>query len=88
MKFFRNLPSDFIIQWFKTNTSGTCTIDGNEVSTNDEGTKVENNKTEFNVVGDNKYGYITIPKNWAKFYDVDMNYITGVSTVHNKFPTE
>lgn len=59
--------------WFKNNTSGTCTIDGNEVSTEDIGNKVENNKTEVNVVGDNKYGYITIPKNWAKFYDVDGN---------------
>lgn len=53
--------------WFKNNTSGSCTIDGKEVVDENE----VNSNNENTVVGDNNYGYITIPKKWGKFYDVD-----------------
>ena len=59
---------NYIIQfndWFISNTSGSCTIKGKEIE--------KNNNEETTVVGDNKYGYINIPKNWGKFYDVDGN---------------
>lgn len=63
--------------WFKTNTTGVCTIDGKEVSNsnNNEDTEEENNtiNEETQVVGDTTYGYLTIPKDWIKFYDVDGN---------------
>lgn len=64
--------------WFKSNTSGYCTIDGEKVSKeeikdNDKNNNNNNNNETTTIVGDNKYGYITIPKNWAKFYDVDGN---------------
>ena len=59
---------NYIIQfndWFISNTSGSCTIKGKEIE--------KNNTEETTVVGDNKYGYINIPKNWGKFHDVDGN---------------
>ncbi len=78
--------------WFKSNTSGYCTVDGKRVSketkkdsdenkTDDESAnnKKDNDNNEnkldkdVKVVGDNKYGYITIPKNWSNFYDIDGN---------------
>lgn len=62
--------------WFKSNTSGYCTIDGEKVSKEEirDNDKNNNNNNETTtIVGDNKYGYITIPKTWAKFYDVDGN---------------
>lgn len=64
--------------WFKSNTLGYCTIDGEKVSEeeikdNDKNNNDNNNNETTTIVGDNKYGYITIPKNWAKFYDVDGN---------------
>lgn len=41
---------------------------------------------------DYEYGKTRIPVDslikLAKFYDVDMNYICGVSNKHNKFPAE
>lgn len=54
--------------WFISNTSGSCTIKGKHIEEN-----LEEDNEETNVVGDNKYGYINIPKNWGKFYDVDGN---------------
>lgn len=60
--------------WFKSNTSGYCTINGEKVSKEEIKEKEEDsNNINTTVVGDDKYGYITIPKNWAKFYDVDGN---------------
>jgi hypothetical protein len=65
-------------KWFTTNTSGSCTIDGKEVSKDEiKDQTSNNNKTETvedsKRVGQDKYGYVTVPKNWAKFYDVDGN---------------
>ena len=62
--------------WFESNTSGYCTINGEKVS--------EENKDEEEIpnqdivqegqrVGNDEFGYITIPENWAKFVDVDGN---------------
>lgn len=58
--------------WFVTNTAGTCTIDGKNVSDNKNDVDTT---THFNgmVVGDENYGYITVPSNWIRFYDVDGN---------------
>ena len=58
--------------WFKSNTSGYCTINGEKVS-EENIVEEDSNNENTTVVGDNKYGYITIPKNWARFYDVDGN---------------
>lgn len=67
-------------QWFATHTSGTCTIDGKKVeqsSANNKNNDNTNSNTTTNndtkVVGDDNYGYISIPSNWNKFYDVDGN---------------
>lgn len=57
--------------WFNSNTSGSCSIDGKELSI--EGDDESNDNETATIVGDNEYGYITIPKNWARFYDVDGN---------------
>mgnify|MGYP004566698081 FL=1 len=66
--------------WFSQNTTGSCTIDGKKVeqtsnntntNTNNSGTNTINNDKK--VVGDEKYGYITIPSNWTKFYDINGN---------------
>jgi len=63
--------------WFKSNTSGYCTIDGKKVSEENnnqqENTNQEENKTEGKRVGSDEFGYITIPENWANFVDVDGN---------------
>lgn len=60
--------------WFKSNTSGYCTINGERVSKEEIKDNNENNNSDtITLVGDDKYGYITIPKNWARFYDVDGN---------------
>ena len=61
--------------WFEKNTTGTCTRNGAQGSQNthdnekttETGTKTE----EGTVIGDKKYGYITVPNNWVKFHDVD-----------------
>ena len=58
--------------WFKSNTSGYCTINWEKVS-EENIVEEDSNNENTTVVGDNKYGYITIPKNWARFYDVDGN---------------
>ena len=60
--------------WFISNTSGYCTINGEKVSKEEiKENEEDSNNENTTVVGDNKYGYITIPKNWARFYDVDGN---------------
>ena len=67
-------------QWFATHTSGTCTINGKKVeqsSANNKNNDNTNSNTTTNndtkVVGDDNYGYISIPSNWNKFYDIDGN---------------
>lgn len=63
--------------WFKNNTTGTCTIDGKEVSSIDDNELNVDNREETDnqtkIVGDDNYGYISIPNNWIKFYDVNGN---------------
>lgn len=71
--------------WFVSNTSGSCTVNGIEIKKEEINENVDNtnnntnnnNATDVNtqttIVGDNIYGYITVPKNWAKFYDIDGN---------------
>lgn len=62
--------------WFKANTSGYCTINGEKVS---EENSIEEDIPNQDIVQDGKrvgsdeFGYITIPKNWVKFIDVDGN---------------
>ena len=65
-------------KWFTTNTSGSCTIDGKEVSKDEiKDQTSNNNKTETiedsKRVGEDNYGYVTVPKNWAKFYDASAS---------------
>lgn len=62
--------------WFEKNTSGTCVKEGAQSATTTHDNEKDNNdnvKTTEDgmVIGDKKYGYITVPKNWVKFYDVD-----------------
>ena len=53
--------------WFTSNTTGTCSIDGKELEKETGETNTNSNTTnsDITVVGDDTYGYITIPKNWA-----------------------
>lgn len=66
-------------QWFSTHTSGTCTIDGKKVEqtsntdNNDNNNSNSNTTNDKKVVGDDNYGYISVPSNWNRFYDVDGN---------------
>ena len=70
--------------WFSNNTTGSCTINGKKIEQNNNTNNTTNNNsnstnnnsstnTSTKVVGDEKYGYISVPSNWAKFYDVDGN---------------
>lgn len=64
-------------QWFSTHTSGTCTIDGKKVeqtsNTDNNDNNNSNTTNDKKVVGDDNYGYISVPSNWNRFYDVDGN---------------
>ena len=67
-------------QWFSTHTSGTCTIDGKKVEQTSNTDNTDNNDNnnsnttnDKKVVGDDNYGYISVPSNWNRFYDVDGN---------------
>lgn len=57
--------------WFKNNTSGTCTVNGKEVLENNNvvDDDFDNEINNLNIVGDKEHGYITIPNNWVEFYD-------------------
>lgn len=57
--------------WFKNNTSGTCTVNGKEVLENNNvvNDDFDNEINNLNIVGDKEHGYITIPNNWVEFYD-------------------
>lgn len=63
--------------WFETNTSGSCLNNGKKVDDYIQTTKrIETTTKRTNyttyedtkVVGDSNYGYISIPKNWGKFF--------------------
>ena len=61
--------------WFSSNTSGLCTINGKKVESDNTTDDNNNNSStipaDTKVVGDNHYGYITIPSIWSNFVDVD-----------------
>ena len=60
--------------WFEKNTSGTCTrkgVQGAEQTHDNEKTTTPNVTEDGKVIGDKKYGYLTVPNNWVQFYDVD-----------------
>ena len=62
--------------WFKSNTSGYCTINGEKVSEEnnvDEDIPNQDIVQDGKRVGSDEFGYITIPENWANFVDVDGN---------------
>ena len=62
--------------WFKSNTSGYCTINGEKVSKEnniEEDTPTQDIVQEGKRVGSDEFGYITIPENWVNFIDVDGN---------------
>ena len=53
-------------------TNNDETIDNNSNNNNNNNNNSSSN-SNTKVVGDEKYGYISIPNNWYKFYDVDGN---------------
>lgn len=62
--------------WFEKNTSGTCVKESAQEAASTHDNEKENNENvktteDGMVIGDKKYGYITVPNNWVKFYDVD-----------------
>ncbi len=65
--------------WFEKNTSGTCVKEGAQQTTsthdnekiNNDNNTTSNTTKDGTVVGNKKYGYLTVPNNWIKFYDVD-----------------
>lgn len=74
------------VNWFKKNTSGSCTINGEKIpeeniaeeETKDKDTVQEETTNqdipqEGKRVGNDEFGYITVPENWAKFMDIDGN---------------
>lgn len=61
--------------WFEKNTSGTCTRKGVQGSVNTHDNEKYNTDTtttteDGKIIGDKKYGYITVPNNWVEFKDV------------------
>ena len=64
-------------EWFITNTTGSCTINGkkieNKSSSNNTNTNNDTSTTDTKTIGDDKYGYVDVPNNWYKFIDVDGN---------------
>ena len=68
---------------FELNTGGKCTINNKEMNSNthdnNRNQNTNNNTTKeteqtdekTKVVGDKKYGYLTIPSTWSNFYDVE-----------------
>ena len=60
--------------WFSNNTSGKCTINGKQIKQNEEKDETPDKTNKKNItVGDEKRGYISIPSNWTRFYDIDGN---------------
>ena len=63
--------------WFQKNTSGSCTINGVGVDQyfghNDSDSDLDSKSSSSLVVGDSVYGYVTVPDDWSRFYDVDGN---------------
>lgn len=58
--------------WFKKNTTGSCTIKGKEVtgiSTNNK--NANTNNVNLVVVGSSKFGYVNVPRDWQRFVDVE-----------------
>ena len=58
-------------------TNGKCSINGEEMkqanNTTPSNSEEKEKPTNKKIVGDNDYGYITVPSNWAIFYDIDGN---------------
>lgn len=65
--------------WFEKNTTGTCVRNGGQdASSTHDNEKNTTNKTEIltengKLIGDKKYGYLTVPNSWVEFHDVDGN---------------
>lgn len=73
-------------EWFTTETSGVCKLNGKEmpraeadVEDAEDEEDDRNNESlrgdadDIKVVGDEEYGYIDIPGDWVRFYDIDGN---------------
>ena len=68
--------------WFEKNTSGTCKKvlkDGNTPIEEDHDIPAGNGggstvKSDSKEVGEDKYGYVDVPKYWATFYDTEANH--------------
>lgn len=54
--------------WFTKTTSGTCTINDQEVQKDNRIPK--DSSTSTTTIGDTKYGYIDVPTSWTRFYDI------------------
>lgn len=64
--------------WFENHTTGTCkkqeigtTENKHEQQNNDSSNENKNNIEEQKTIGDKTFGFITVPDNWVKFYDVN-----------------
>ncbi len=78
--------------WFTSNTTGTCTIDGKELEEKPNNNPNNNNNnseapvnSETKIVGDDTNGYLAIPKEWVNFVDVDGASATQYSDVSATF---
>lgn len=60
-------------KWFENNTSGSCRKEVLNSSELIENTGSDNNliNSDYKTVGENKFGYIDIPKDWINFHDID-----------------
>ena len=64
---------------FISATDGTCTIDGKDVNADTEDDSnvldgdVWDKENDSKVIGNSKYGYVKVPKDWVEFKDVNGN---------------
>lgn len=65
-----NAYIDEFNNWFINNTTGSCTKNGEEILNNthdNEQTEINNYGAESSVVGNKKFGFVTVPKNWIAY---------------------
>lgn len=65
-------------EWFSSHTTGSCVVEGEDYEEIEENEEIVEEEPEVEVsntktVGNDDYGYITIPNNWVKFTDIDGN---------------